>query len=292
MLLYRVIVPYTATGTPMLLYNSHLIMRDNFVAILRRKSHNTKVNNQSGNDQESGCPREPRRRCRPSYRLKPRVNHTVIIAPWMNHKRLIACGLGSLTIRKRHKETMGFLRLAIAVLITALMAVTLPDAAIADSIRRTIGNYELTASYASEPLYLEESNAIVLEVHDIDTGQPVVGLERTMKIQLTIVVEQAARSFEVNLRAAKDRPGVYEGVFVPPVVGQYTFRVFGAIGETPIDEQFTAGQGGLGEVVVREGLDYSSPGALIALSILGLYLVGMAFLATRVWLRRHHQPAH
>lgn len=158
-----------------------------------------------------------------------------------------------------------------------------------EALRRQVGPYEITASYRDAPL-VEVDNALVVEVRDGRTGAPVTGLERSLRLDATVAPPRgAARPVFVTFRPAKDRPGVYEGVFVPPSVGQYVFRLAGEIRDAPVDETFRSGPGGLPEAKAAE-TDYASPGAYLAWGLLAVYLVGLGALGA--WrLRRGRRPA-
>lgn len=177
---------------------------------------------------------------------------------------------------------------AAAVLLLAL----LPAAVLADEVTRTVGDYQITVRYAHEPPYLEEGNALVLEVTDRRTGQPVPGLERTLTVEGSVVVEQTRRASPVPLRAVPEQPGRYEGVFVPPALGEYSFRITGTIGGTPVDETFRSGEGGLPDVVPREGLDFRAPGSLLASALLVLYVIGVGVIVAAGRLRRRAGARH
>lgn len=155
---------------------------------------------------------------------------------------------------------------------------------------RRVGPYEVTASYRSSPPLVEVDNALVLTVRDARTGERVSGLERTLRVEATVAPPRAsARHIFVTFRPAKDRPGVYEAVFVPPSVGDYAFRLMGEIAGVPVDETFRSGPGGLPDAEPAE-TDYSSPGAYVAWGLLGLYVAGLGALGA--WrLRRGRRPA-
>jgi hypothetical protein len=154
---------------------------------------------------------------------------------------------------------------------------------------RVAGPYEISVSYLHTPPLVEVDNALVVEVRDTRTGEPVPGLERTLRLEASVAPPRAsARPVFVTFRPAKDRPGVYEGVFVPPSVGDYAFRLVGDIGGVAVDETFRSGPGGL-PVAEPASTDYASPGAYVAWGLLGAYLAGLAGLG--VWRLRRRAPA-
>lgn len=183
-------------------------------------------------------------------------------------------------------------RPVLATAVAALLLALVPAAALADAVTRTVGDYQITVRYAHEPPYLEEGNALILEVTDLRTGRPVTGLERTLALEGSVIVDQTRRASPVPLRAAADQPGRYEGVFVPPALGEYRFRLTGTIEGVPVDETFRSGEGGLPEVVPREGLDFRAPGSLLASALLALYLVGVGAIVAGGWLRRRSGARH
>jgi hypothetical protein len=172
------------------------------------------------------------------------------------------------------------MRLLPIFLIAVMTGLMLPAPALADGVRRSVGDYELSVGYAEDPPYLEAPNTLILDVRHIATGAPVSGLETSLRIGAQVQTPEVTRPLTVYLRPDRDQPGRYEGVFVAPYLGEYRFRVLGTIEGTPVDEVFTSGAGGLPEVVVA-GKDYTSPGLLITYGILGVYLLAMAGLGIR-----------
>ncbi len=143
-------------------------------------------------------------------------------------------------------------------------------------MRRTVGDYEISVSYRDEPL-LEVGNALMIEVRDLPSGRPVTGLEQMLQASGLVTVDEVIRPVPVYLRPYVGRPGVYEGVFVPPAIGDYRFTVTGYIGNTRVNQVFTSGEGGLPEATVAED-SFTSVGALIALALLVVFLVGLAVI--------------
>lgn len=159
----------------------------------------------------------------------------------------------------------------------------------AEPLLRRAGPYEIAVSYLHVPPLVEVDNALVIEVRDTRTGEPVAGLERSLRLEAWVAPPRAsARSVFVTLRPARNRPGVYEGVFVPPSVGDYMFRLTGRIDGDRVDETFRSGPGGLPDAEPAE-TDYASPGAYVAWGLLGTYLVGLS--AIGIWKLRRRTPA-
>lgn len=181
---------------------------------------------------------------------------------------------------------MRFPRL-ISLLVVLFLTAGFPALVAAEPVYRSVGHYKLVVRYASEPPYVEEKNALILEVQDTRTGRPVLGLERSLRIEGSVTILDVTRTYEMPLRHAAGRPEVYEGVFVPPALGRYAFHIYGSIEGTPVDEWFIAGSGGLPEVVPRTATDYSAPGVRLAFAIFAAYLFGLAVLLGRgFWQKR------
>ena len=76
-------------------------------------------------------------------------------------------------------------------------------------------------------------------------GAPVEGLEETL--QAEVIYED--QTMELPLTAMWDDPAGYYSVFFPTAsAGDYTFRVYGAINGSEIDESFTSGPETFGPV--------------------------------------------
>ncbi len=165
------------------------------------------------------------------------------------------------------------------------------SASAAGPIERRAGPYGITFGYTSEPGYMEELTTIRVQVRELATGQPVRGLETTLKIVGTVRVLEITKDFSLYLVPFEDRPGVYEAVFIPPKPGDFSYHVTGVIGSTPIDESYVTGDGGLAPIAVRTEIDYGERGSIIATMILGAYGVGLAILLAFMLRRRLKRPA-
>ena len=114
---------------------------------------------------------------------------------------------------------------------------------------RTIadGRYQIVVGFMNEPVFAGDKSGLEFRVSEVSTatptgdeetdGTPVEGLEETLQAEV-IFGDQA---MELPLEATWDEPGGYGSVFFPMEPGDYTFRIFGTIGDTEIDESFTSG---------------------------------------------------
>ena len=95
--------------------------------------------------------------------------------------------------------------------------------------RVEIGPYVVIVGWVNEPAIVGERNALFLEI--TESEEPVVGVEATLDAELIY----AGRAFRSNLNPSTV-PGQYTVEIFPTVRGQYSVRLFGAIGETEVEE--------------------------------------------------------
>ncbi len=152
-------------------------------------------------------------------------------------------------------------------------------------VQKEVGPYRIVAQFQEQP-HVNDESILLLQVMDQRTGELVLGLADTLRMEGWVTPQTGLeRRFPVYFRPAKDRPGVYEAIFVPPTVGQYRFRLTGQIEELETDMELTTGPGGLPDIMPpREEL--MSPGNLVAFSLLGVYLGSLVGLGAYYYLRR------
>ena len=107
---------------------------------------------------------------------------------------------------------------------------------------REVGEYSFTVGFLDEPVYSGQESGLDLRVSRGD--EPVEGLEETLEAE--VIFNDQRRDLPIS--PAFDDPGAYRSVFFPTAAGPYTFRVFGTIEGTEIDESFTSGIDDFNEV--------------------------------------------
>jgi hypothetical protein len=107
---------------------------------------------------------------------------------------------------------------------------------------RDVGEYTLTVGFLDEPVYNGQKSGLDLRVARGE--EPVEGLDETLQAEVTFGGDTRA----LPLSAAFGEPGAYRSVFFPTAAGQYSFRIFGTIEGTEIDETFTSGPDTFGDV--------------------------------------------
>jgi hypothetical protein len=132
-------------------------------------------------------------------------------------------------------------RVALAAIFT--IAGLLPAVAIgvrdahAHEPRIVAGKYEVNVGFVNEPVEANKKNGVDLTVSNIETRQPVEGLEKTLKVDVTV----GDQTKSLNLNAQPDQKGWYTGELVPRQSGIYIFRFYGTIESASVDERFQLG---------------------------------------------------
>lgn len=144
------------------------------------------------------------------------------------------------------------------VMVMALLFVVGASSVLAHEHRHVDG-YELTFGWRVEPAYAGVYNGPELFVED-EEGNPVEGLEETLKLEVSF----GGVSKELSLYGVWQDPGHYTADLLPTLPGDYSFRVFGSIGETEIDEVFTSADGEFGTIEPLEDIAFPSEMSLQA----------------------------
>lgn len=125
------------------------------------------------------------------------------------------------------------LLLAVAFLATMMSTFAVPASAHGN---REIAEKVFTVGFLNEPAFTDNINAVDLRVKDHETDKPVLGLEKTLKVEVTY----GGKTLQLPLRTRFGVPGAYAADFIPTKAGAYTFRFFGTIDGVSIDEKFTS----------------------------------------------------
>jgi hypothetical protein len=158
----------------------------------------------------------------------------------------------------------------------ALMGLAMTTALPADAREtRTLSDrWTVEIGFINEPAIQADTNGLWMSVTEGDKA--VEGLEQSLQAEVSF--GDAVRP--LPLIPVPDEPGVYTSTFIPVQPGDYTFHIFGTIGDQAIDESFTSAPEGVGQVDQR--IDYEFPSAaqgnvLVELAmpaVLGLIAVG------------------
>ena len=159
------------------------------------------------------------------------------------------------------------LMFASAVLCGAALLAFLPLTVAAHESRDIAdGRYTIVVGFMDEPVFAGDKSGLEFWVSDASAatpgagedaeGAPVAGLEETLQAEVIF----GDQTLTLALSPAFGEPGKYESVFFPMQPGDYTFRIFGTIGDTEIDETFTSGPETFGPIEDPEPLRFPPAG--------------------------------
>lgn len=115
-----------------------------------------------------------------------------------------------------------------------------------------VGDYELVIGFHNEPAYQGEPNGLDLFVTNTKTNEKVEGLEKTLKAEIVF----GASKKELTIRPQFGRPGDYTADILPSEVGDYTWRIFGKINDTPVDVSMTSSPETFGAVEPKSSVAF------------------------------------
>ncbi|TAK20715.1 MAG: hypothetical protein EPO26_16970 [Chloroflexota bacterium] len=139
-----------------------------------------------------------------------------------------------------------------ALLAASLLATLLPTAAFAHE-RRSIGPYQVVVGFITEPALLGEPNGVDFRVTNAANGEPIEGVEKTVKVA---IASGGGQPREFALRARFGMKGAYTADLIPTRAGAYVFRFTGEINGTKVDEKFESGPGRFNDVVAADTLQF------------------------------------
>jgi hypothetical protein len=147
------------------------------------------------------------------------------------------------------------MRRFVAALILAILAMPLLATPALGHERRMVGPYQFVVGWLNEPAFSGQVNGIDLTVTDTTKSNAAVeGLEQTLKAEIFYGGLTAGHA--VTLRARFGQPGKYAADVMPTKDGSYTFRIFGKVGATDVNEKFESGPKTFGDVEPLSALQY------------------------------------
>jgi hypothetical protein len=135
-------------------------------------------------------------------------------------------------------------RLSIFVVLAALAVAVAPGIALAHETRTVAGKYKFVVGFLNEPALVEQPNGIDLTVTDVNSGQPILGVEKSLKAQIIF----GGESEDVTLSPRFNLPGKYTAYVIPTKTGTWKFHFTGKVNSDSIDELFTSGPGRFNDV--------------------------------------------
>lgn len=119
---------------------------------------------------------------------------------------------------------------------------------------RDVGKYSFVVGFIVEPAIEGQKNGVDLRVADDETKKPIVGLEKTLQVEITHLPSKTSKVFA--LRTVFRDPGRYTNDMVLTAPGDYQFRFFGDVEGTPVNEIFVSGPGRFSEVESAADLQF------------------------------------
>jgi hypothetical protein len=159
---------------------------------------------------------------------------------------------------KVQENGMGFriLARASAVLILVQVALAVTSAVAYAHEQRDVSKYSLEVGFFVEPAIEGQMNGVELRVTDFATNQPVTGLEKTLQVEITCIPAKASKTFAIEPVDPDGDPGHYKNGLIPTQPGTYSFRFFGTIQGTPVNETFISGPDTFGDVLTAADVQF------------------------------------
>jgi hypothetical protein len=134
----------------------------------------------------------------------------------------------------------------------ALAVAAMPVIASAHETRTVAGKYKFVVGFLNEPAISDQPNGIDLTVTDSTTGEPIPGIEKSLKAQIVY----GGESEDVTLSPRFNLPGKYAAYVIPTKTGTWKFHFTGKINSDNIDETFTSGPGRFNDVASAQSLQF------------------------------------
>jgi len=143
-------------------------------------------------------------------------------------------------------------RLTLLAVLATLAVAILPSVALAHETRTVAGKYKFVVGFLNEPALVDQPNGIDLTVTDLNSGQPILGVEKSLKAQIIF----GGESEDVTLSPRFNLPGKYTAYVIPTKTGTWKFHFTGKINSDNIDELFTSGPGRFNDVDSAQAVQF------------------------------------
>lgn len=122
--------------------------------------------------------------------------------------------------------------------VVALLALATPVLA---HEHREVGEYSISFGWRVEPAYAGQLNGpeVSISLHDAH-DEP---FPEDIVVELSAEVSFGDQSITLRLEPVRGETGHYTTNLIPSLPGDYTFRIFGTIGDTEVDEVFSSADG-------------------------------------------------
>lgn len=135
-------------------------------------------------------------------------------------------------------------KLFFAFLTIALISLALTPSAMAHeqrTIRVGTGYVQFEVGWIVEPPFVDQKNAVDFTATTSPFGAAVSGLDTSLRVEVSTGGKKAVLNLQPIVTEDGGFTGEYSASIIPTVPGTYTFRIFGAIKDTAVNETFTCG---------------------------------------------------
>jgi hypothetical protein len=140
----------------------------------------------------------------------------------------------------------------VLLVLPVVLALMAPGAALAHE-RREVGPYTFVVGFINEPAWQGHLNGIDLRVTRTATGEPVTGVEQTLKASIQ---HGGGQPREFPLRTRFNMPGAYTADVIPTQAGTYIFTFAGTIEGNQVNQRFESGPGRFNNVETTDRLQF------------------------------------
>jgi hypothetical protein len=128
---------------------------------------------------------------------------------------------------------------------------------------REVGEYEVFFGWRNEPAYAGLFNGpeVFIGLHDAPEGTE---FSPDIEVELQVEAMFGSETVTLPLEAAWNETGHYLADLIPTLPGDYTFRVFGTIGDVEVDETFTSADGEFSSVEPATDVMFPTAGIIDA----------------------------
>lgn len=122
-----------------------------------------------------------------------------------------------------------------------------------------VGDYEVHFGWRNEPAYVGQFNGpeVFLSLHNASEDDP---FPEDIEVSLEAEVTFGSESVTIPLEAGWGTTGYYYADLIPTLPGDYVFRIFGSIGDTPVDLTYDSANGGFSSVEPAGDIQFPAAG--------------------------------
>ncbi len=126
---------------------------------------------------------------------------------------------------------------------------------------REVGEYELNMGWRNEPAFVGQFNGpeVYISLHHAPEG---TAFPADVEVSLQAEVMFGSETKKLRLEPAWGETGHFIADLIPTLPGDYTFRIFGKIGDVEVDEVFSSADGEFSTVEPASDIMFPAAGAV------------------------------